>query len=101
MQLMEAIQLEEGYGKKKKKIELNWSPTSLPHPEIQIQYIHYTTCFLQQETAFMYPKLIISRSRCNLTMKLSETLSIKTQTVIYKANTFFVQRLSLKAYIVN
>lgn len=49
----------------------------------------------------MYPKLIITRSRCNLTMKLSETLSIKTQAVIYKANTFFVQRLSSKAYNVN
>lgn len=49
----------------------------------------------------MYSRFIITRSRCNLTTKLSEALRIKTQAVTYKANTFFVQRVPLKAYSVN
>lgn len=103
MHLMETIQLEEdcregkkGKGKKKKDIKgishitaSSWN-TNLVHD-----------LFLQQETAFMYSRFIITRSRCNLTTKLSEALRIKTQAVTNKANTFFVQRAPLKAYSVN
>lgn len=105
MQLMEAIQLEEGYRRKKKQQQLKNTSKVISHITASswntnpVHTVH--NLFLQQETAFMYPKLIITRSRRNLTMKLSETLSLKTQAVIYKANTFFVRILSLKAYNVN
>lgn len=101
MELLEAIQLEEGYRENKYFKNKRERSKMIPHISAStwntnpVHAVH--NLFLQQETAFMYPKLIITRSRCNLTLKLSETLSMKTLAVIYKANTFFVQRLYFKA----